>query len=58
MGSLGGTGVTILFLILSPPVIEVILTLLAAVFAFAAFAGAESVRKEPAETKPKNPNPK
>lgn len=46
MGSLGGTGVTILFLILSPPVIEVILTLLAAVFAFAAFAGAESVRKE------------
>lgn len=37
---------TLLFLILSPSVIEVILTLLAAVFAFAAFAGAESARKE------------
>ena len=36
---------TLLFLILSPPVIEVILTLLAAVFAFAAFAGAESARR-------------
>ena len=36
---------TLLFLILSLPVIEAILTLLAAAFAFAAFAGAESARR-------------
>lgn len=41
---------TLLFPILSPPVIEAILTLLAAAFAFAAFAGAESARRRFEET--------